>query len=112
MHDAERWIIPFSNASYAHLALQNGIGVIQHRIDGVCGISVGRQFEERWRHPEGERVFPFGFLLSLQAKSRLEMAKDDPEALSHELWQRREPRPAAPYLKRAIDAKDHAFDRE
>ena len=52
------------------------------------------------------------FLLSLQAKSRLEMAKDDPEALSHELWQRREPRPAAPYLKRAIDAKDHAFDRE
>src|ERR1700731_1723086 len=77
MHDAERWIIPFSNASYAHLALQNGIGVIQHRIDGVCGISVGRQFEERWLHPEGERVFPFGFLLSLQAKSRVEMAKDD-----------------------------------
>jgi hypothetical protein len=64
------------------------------------------------RHPEGERVFPFGFLLSLQAKSRLEMAKDDPKALSHELWRRREPRPAAPYYKRAIDAKDHAFDRE
>ena len=64
------------------------------------------------RRPEGERVFPFGFLLSLHAKSRLEMAKDDPEALSHELWRRREPRPAAPYYKRAIDAKDHAFDRE
>ena len=64
------------------------------------------------RHPEGEKVFPFGFLLSLQAKSLLEMAKDDPEALSHELWRRREPRPAAPYFKRAIDAKDHAFDRE
>jgi len=35
-----------------------------------------------------------------------------PDALSHELWRRREPRPAAPYFKRAIDAKDHAFDRE
>src|SRR5208283_3717297 len=58
------------------------------------------------RHPEGERVFPFGFLLSLQAKSRIEMAKDDPEALSAELWRRREPRPAAPYFKRAIVAKD------
>jgi hypothetical protein len=64
------------------------------------------------RHPEGERIFPFGFLLSLQAKSRVEMAKDDPEVLSHELWRRREPRPAAPYFKRSIDAKDHAFDRE
>jgi transcriptional regulator with XRE-family HTH domain len=64
------------------------------------------------RHPEGERVFPFGFLLSLQAKSRVEMAREDPKALSHELWRRREPRPAAPYFKRAIDAKDHAFDRE
>jgi len=63
-------------------------------------------------HMEGERIFPFGILLSLQAKSRVEMAKDDPEALSHELWRRREPRPAAPYFKRANDAKDHAFDRE
>jgi transcriptional regulator with XRE-family HTH domain len=33
-------------------------------------------------------------------------------ALSHELWRRREPRPAAPYYKRAIDAKDYAFDRD
>ncbi len=64
------------------------------------------------RHPEGERVFPFGFLLSLQAKSRIELAKDAPEALSDALWRRREPRPAAPYFKRAIDAQDHAFDRE
>jgi transcriptional regulator with XRE-family HTH domain len=63
-------------------------------------------------HPEGEKIFPFGFLLSLQAKSRLEMAQDDPEGLSHELWRRREPRPAAPYFKRAIDAQDHAFDRD
>jgi hypothetical protein len=62
--------------------------------------------------PVGQRVFPFGFLLSLQAKSRVEMAKEEPEALSHDLWQRREPRPAAPFFKRPIDAKDKAFDRE
>ena len=64
------------------------------------------------RHPEGEQVFPFGFLLSLQAKSRLEMMPENSEALSDELWRRREPRPAAPFFKRAVDAKDHAFDRE
>ena len=64
------------------------------------------------RRPSGEKVFPFGFLLFLQAKSRIEMAKDEPEALSHELWRRREPRPAAPYFKRPSEAKDLAFDRE
>src|SRR5271166_125676 len=64
------------------------------------------------RQPSGRKVFPFGFLLSLQAKSRIEMAKEEPEALSHELWRRREPRPAAPYYKRPSEAKDHAFDRE
>ena len=62
--------------------------------------------------PGGHTVFPFGFLLSLQAKSRIEMPKDEPDALSHELWRRREPRPAAPYFKEPNDAKDHAFDRE
>jgi hypothetical protein len=64
------------------------------------------------RQPSGERVFPFGFLLSLQAKSRIQMAKDEPEALSNELWRRREPRPASPYFKQPSEAKDHAFDRE
>jgi len=64
------------------------------------------------RHKDGKRIYPFGFLLSLQAKSRLEIAKDEREALSNELWRRRDPRPAAPYFKRAVDAKDHAFDRE
>jgi hypothetical protein len=64
------------------------------------------------RQPSGQRVFPFGFLLSLQAKSRIEMAKDKPDALSHELWLRREPRPASPYFKKPSEAKDHAFDRE
>ena len=62
--------------------------------------------------PEGDRVFPFGFLLSLQSKSRLEMATLDQAALNDPLWYRREPRPAAPYFKRPGDAKDHAFDRE
>ena len=62
--------------------------------------------------PSGCQVFPFGFLLSLQAKSRIEMAKDQPDALSDELWRRREPRPAAPYFKKPREAKDHAFDRE
>ena len=62
--------------------------------------------------PSGRQVFPFGFLLSLQAKSRIEMAKDQPDALSDELWRRREPRPAAPYFKKPREAKDHAFDRE
>src|SRR3984885_7554735 len=62
--------------------------------------------------PSGHAVFPFGFLLSLQAKSRIEMAKDEPDALSHELWRRREPRPAAPYFKKPNEAKEHAFDRE
>ena len=40
------------------------------------------------------------------------MAKDDPEGLKRSFWRRREPRPAAPYFKRAEEAKDHAFDRE
>jgi transcriptional regulator with XRE-family HTH domain len=64
------------------------------------------------RMPKGERVFPFGFLLSLQSKSQLEMAKVNPAALSDPLWFRREPRPAAPYFKRPTDAPDEAFDRE
>jgi hypothetical protein len=40
------------------------------------------------------------------------MVKDEPEALSYELWRQREPRPAAPYFKDPNEAKDHAFDRE
>src|SRR5208337_2299713 len=64
------------------------------------------------RQPNGHRVFPFGFLLSLQAKSKAQIASEEPEALKHELWRRREPRPAAPYFKQPNEAKDHAFDRE
>jgi hypothetical protein len=64
------------------------------------------------RQPQGQKVFPFGFLLSLQAKSRMEMAMEEPEALTHDLWQRREPRPAAPFFTRPSDAQDEAFDRD
>ena len=64
------------------------------------------------RQPTGRKVFPFGFLLSLQAKSKAQIAAEEPEALKHELWRRRLPRPAAPYFKRPNEAKDHAFDRE
>ena len=63
------------------------------------------------RQPSGRKVFPFGFLLLLQAKSRIEMAKEEPEALSDELWRRRLPCPAAPYYKRPSEAKDAAAAR-
>jgi hypothetical protein len=63
------------------------------------------------RHKEGEKIFPFGFLLSLQAKSQLEMAEDDPEALSHELWRRREPRPAAQSTPRITPLTANATSR-
>ena len=64
------------------------------------------------RQPDGRKIFPFGFLLSLQSKSKLDIAQSEPEALSNELWYRREPRPAAPYFSRADEARDQAFDRE
>ena len=69
-----------------------------------------RSYNERQK--PGYRIFPFGFLLFLQIKSKLEMAKDEPEALSDVLWRRRDPRPASPYFKRATEAPEHAFDRE
>jgi hypothetical protein len=59
-----------------------------------------------------EQVKPFNFLLSLYAKSRIQMALDDSAALTGPQWQRREPRPAAPYQKDARKAAPHAFDRD
>jgi len=69
-------------------------------------------YNERQRALKSNEVFPFGFLLSLQAKSRMEMAQHDSEALATPLWQRRDPRPAAPFFRRPIDAVNEAFDRE
>jgi hypothetical protein len=60
-----------------------------------------------------DQVKPFNFLLSLQAKSRIEMAATDMTALRDPLWIRgRTPRPAAPYFKNPKKAGEHAFDRE
>jgi hypothetical protein len=59
--------------------------------------------------PSGHTVFPFGVLLSLQAKSRIEMAKDEPDALSDELWRRRERRPAAPYFAPIYPSEELIF---
>jgi hypothetical protein len=59
-----------------------------------------------------ERVKPFNFLLSLQAKSRVEMMTSDANALkSDPLWHRREPHPPAPYSKDIKKAVADAFDR-
>src|SRR3984885_1293014 len=63
--------------------------------------------------PYADQVKPFNFLLSLQAKSRIEIAATDMEALNDPLWRRgRKPRPAAPYFKNPIKAGEYAFDRE
>jgi hypothetical protein len=59
-----------------------------------------------------EQVKPFNFLLSLQAKSRPDMASSDMAALSDPLWYRREPRPAAPYSSDVEQASKSAFDRD
>jgi len=59
-----------------------------------------------------DQVKPFNFLLSLYAKSRIQMALDDSAALAGPQWRRREPRPAAPYQKDARKAAEHAFDRD
>jgi len=76
--------------------------------DGYSG--VGKELAEK---PYDERVKPFNFLLSLQSKSRLEMASADMAALrTHPLWKgSREPHPAAPYNKNVREAVKQAFDR-
>lgn len=62
--------------------------------------------------PYADQVKPFNFMLSLQSKSRIEMAATDMTALRDPLWKLRTPRPAAPYFKNPIKAGEHAFDRE
>jgi hypothetical protein len=76
--------------------------------DGYNGISNGMV-----EKPYSEQVKPFNFLLSLQAKSRMEMITSDMAALKCDpLWQHREPRPAAPYSKDIKKAAADAFDRD
>lgn len=62
--------------------------------------------------PHSRHIGPFNFLLVLQAKSKVEMAKVDPTALSSPDWTKRHPRPAAPYFKTATLAAPYAFDRD
>jgi hypothetical protein len=56
-------------------------------------------------------VKPFGFLLSLQVKSDIELAGDDNGVLVDRDGRAGIPRAAAPYFKRPADAAAHAFDR-
>ena len=62
--------------------------------------------------PASRQIGPFNFLLVLQAKSKVELAKVDPAALSSPAWTKRHPRPAAPYFKTATLAAPYAFDRD
>ncbi len=59
-----------------------------------------------------DRVWPFNFLLSFQAKSRLEMAATDPDALSLPAWRRRQPNPASRYSSDLIKDRPPVFDRQ
>ena len=65
------------------------------------------------RQPSGRTGLPFRVSSCRCRRSRgSKWPRIESSALSHELWRRREPRPAAPYFKRPSEAKDHAFDRE
>ena len=59
-----------------------------------------------------DRIWPFNFLLSFQAKSRMEMAATFPEALSLPAWRRREPHPASRYSSDLIADRPPVFDRK
>ncbi|MDP1912158.1 hypothetical protein [Brevundimonas sp.] len=61
---------------------------------------------------ERDRVWPFNFLLTYQAKSRLEMAAVDPEALSSFLWRKRSPKPASRYSSDLTFDRPDVFDRQ
>lgn len=61
---------------------------------------------------ERDRVWPFNFLLTYQAKSRLEMAAVDPEALSSSLWRKRSPKPASRYSSDLTSDRPEVFDRQ
>jgi len=58
-----------------------------------------------------DRVWPFNFLLSFQAKSNMEMAVTDPDALSSHAWRRRMPHPASRYSTDLIKDRPPVFDR-
>jgi hypothetical protein len=59
-----------------------------------------------------DHVWPFNFLLSFQAKSRIEMTATDPDALSLPAWRRREPNPASRYSSDVTKDRPPVFDRK
>jgi hypothetical protein len=59
-----------------------------------------------------ERVWPFNFLLSLQAKSVLQSASEDPLSAGGRKGMRRQPHPAAPFNRDIRKAAAKAFDRK
>ncbi|HEU0045464.1 hypothetical protein [Sphingomonas sp.] len=61
--------------------------------------------------PAGERVRPFGFLLSLQAHNLESLAHRDPEALAWWRKYKRGPAATAPYDRDPAKAASQAFDR-
>ncbi|WP_312162545.1 helix-turn-helix transcriptional regulator [Phenylobacterium sp.] len=63
------------------------------------------------RIPEHERVRPFNFLLTFQAKSRMEMASTDQEGLGAAAWNRRTPKPASRYSSNIVEDRPDVFDR-
>ena len=60
--------------------------------------------------PERERVSPFNFLLTYQAKSKMEMAAADPTA-NLGAWRRRSPAPASRYSSDLQKDPPEVFDR-
>jgi hypothetical protein len=59
-----------------------------------------------------DRVWPFNFLLTFQAKSKMEMAVVDPDALATAAWTRRMPFPASRYSSDLINDRPPVFDRK
>jgi hypothetical protein len=62
--------------------------------------------------PYANRVRPFNFLLSLQAKSLMQSAAEDPYTAAGRTSERQAPRPAAPFHKDVLEAARRAFDRK
>ena len=62
--------------------------------------------------PPREQVWPFNFLLSLQAKSKMEMVAVDPDALNLPVWTRRLPHPASRFSSDLVNDQPPAFDRQ
>jgi hypothetical protein len=61
--------------------------------------------------PAHARVWPFNFLLSFQAKSRVEMEVIDHEAMETPAWRRRTPHPASRYSSDLVRDRPEVFDR-